>query len=296
MKVTGTDGKETVKRLAPATVAKRTMVAKQIFGKAVRWGMIASSPFADLRAGSQSNPDRAFYVDAKSIAAILEACPDAEWRAIVALTRFAALRCPSELIALRWGDVNWEKSVLMVRSPKTAHHEGHAVRAVPISPELRPVLQDLFDRAEPGTEAVVPRLRDPKLNLRTQFARIIAKAGVAPWPRLFHNLRASCLTDWVEKAPSHAVAKWAGHSPLIGAQHYLQVRDAHFELVSGVRPRGGAATNPATNPATHTRPTAPTRAQAKDQNPEIPADLVGCGVGCDPVENGKVGAEGFEPS
>jgi hypothetical protein len=28
---------------------------------------------------------------------------------------------------------------------------------VPIAPELRPILQDLFDRAEVGVEAVVPR-------------------------------------------------------------------------------------------------------------------------------------------
>jgi site-specific recombinase XerD len=37
--------------LAPATVSKRVRVAKAIFHKAVKWGMIASNPFADLRAG-----------------------------------------------------------------------------------------------------------------------------------------------------------------------------------------------------------------------------------------------------
>lgn len=78
----------------------------------------------------------------------------------MALSRFAGLRCPSEVAALRWGDVNWEHGRLMVRSPKTAGHEGHAVRVVPIAPELRPILQDLFDRAEVWVEAVVPRLRD----------------------------------------------------------------------------------------------------------------------------------------
>src|SRR5436305_6668827 len=28
-------------------------------------------------------------------------------------------------------------------------------------------------------------------NLRTQFLKIIRRAGLTPWPRLFHNLRAS---------------------------------------------------------------------------------------------------------
>lgn len=280
---------EPAKTPARATVAKRVVIAKGVFRKAVRWELIPSNPFADLRAGSQSNPDRAFYVTVENIRAILAVCPDDQWRAIVALSRFAGLRCPSEIVALRWGDVNWERGRLMVRSVKTEGHEGHAVRVVPIAPELRPILQDLFDAAEPGTEAVVPRLRDPSMNLRTTFGKIIAKAGVKPWPRLYHNMRASCATDWVERFPAHVVAGWLGHSPMIAAQHYLQTRDAHFDLAAGI---GQAAANP----ATHTRRNGPTGGQARTQNPENPAVLVGCGAGCDPVESGKVPPEGLEPS
>jgi len=202
------DNKE--KKLAAATVAKRVHVARAIFKRAVRRGLITSSSFGDLRAGAQSNPDRAYYITVESMRSILAACPDDQWRAIVALSRYAGLRCPSEIVALRWGDVNWERGRLTVRSPKTAGHEGHAVRMVPIAPELRPILLALFDQAEAGSEMVVPRLRDPRMNLRTHFQRIIAKAGVKPWPRLFHNLRASCATDWVERFPAHVVAGWLG--------------------------------------------------------------------------------------
>jgi integrase len=275
--------------LAPATVAKRVHVARAIFKRAVRWGLIPSSPFADLRAGSQSNPERAYYVAPESIRAILAACPDDEWRAIVALSRYAGLRCPSEIVALRWGDVNWERLRLTVRSPKTAGHEGHAVRVVPIAPELRPILQSLFDRAEVGVEAVVPRLRDPAMNLRTTFGKIIARAGVTPWPRLFHNLRASCACDWVERFPAHVVAGWLGHSPLIAARHYLQTRDAHFDLATGGKGE------PATNPATQAPQSDSTGDQAETQDPGIPADLVGAGVGCDPVESEGMGDTGLEP-
>ena len=246
----------------------------------------------DLRAGSQSNPDRAHYVDPESISGILAACPDDEWRAIVALSRFAGLRCPSEVVGLRWGDIVWDKGRMMVRSPKTANHEGRAVRVVPMAPELRQILQDLFDRAEVGVEAVVPRLHNAGINLRTQFERIIAKAGVKPWARLFHNMRASCATDWVERFPAHVVAGWLGHSPMIAAQHYLQTRDAHFDLAAGI----GAVGEAAANPATHTRPCDPTNEHDETQHPENHAVLVECGVGCDPVESGKVPPEGLEPS
>ena len=42
----------------------------------------------------------------------------------------------------------------------------------------------------------MPRLTDPTTNLRTTFMKLIARAGYEPWPRLFHNMRASCATDW----------------------------------------------------------------------------------------------------
>jgi hypothetical protein len=77
------------------------------------------------------------------------------------------------------------------------------------------------------------------VNLRTHLERIIAKAGHEVWPRLLQNLRASCATDWVERYPSHVVAKWLGHSPKVAAQHYLMSRGHHFEDVVG----GGGGTH-----------------------------------------------------
>ncbi len=290
------------KTLATATVAKRVRVAKAVFAKAVKWGLMRSNPFADLRGGSQCNADRAFYVSREAIRAILDECPDREWRAIVALSRYAGLRCPSEIVVLRWGDVDWARRALTVRSAKTAGHEGHAVRLVPIADQLFPILQDLFDHAEDGAEAIVPRLRDPKVNLRTTFERIIARAGLTAWPRLFHNLRASCATDWVDEYPNHVVAGWLGHSPMIAAKHYLQRRDAHFAKATGLD-------KAATKTATDTRPSAPTRGQVGDaaermdsQKPLNPAELVGVGAECDSVQNENAPAEagamtpwGFEP-
>ncbi|MEW6249651.1 MAG: tyrosine-type recombinase/integrase [Planctomycetota bacterium] len=283
--------------LARATVAKRVHVAKAIFRKAVRWGWLSSSPFADLRAGSQCNPDRAHYVDRDTVRLIMEACPDDEWRAIVALSRYAGLRCPSEVTLLRWGDVNWERNRLNVRSPKTAGHEGHAVRVVPLVPELRPILLKLFEAAEPGSEPVVSRLRDPRVNLRTTFEKIITRAGAKPWPRLFHNMRASCETDWCDRFPVHVVAGWLGHGPRIAALHYLQTRDAHFELATGGR-EGGAESGAreAQNAAQH--PTAQNRtASHESPQPSHATGVVQPGATSrETPQRELMGAVGFEPT
>jgi integrase len=219
-------------RLSPPTVAKRVSVAKQVFRCAVRWGWLDRSPFDGLRPGSQANPARARYVPVETIRDVLDACPSVEWQLVVGLARYAGLRCPTEIGELTWGDINWEKGRLTVRAKKTEHHGGdHAVRVVPISPELRVILADGFEQAEPGAKEIVPMASRKGVNLRTHLERIIAKAGHEVWPRLFQNLRASCATDWVERYPSHVVAKWLGHSPKVAAQHYLMSRDHHFEDV-----------------------------------------------------------------
>lgn len=220
--------------LALATISKRVRVARSVFARAVRWELVARNPLEHIKAGSQSNPDRSHYIPDAHMPAILDACSDDQWRGVIALVRYAGLRCPSEVSLLRWGDVNWERGRLAVRSPKTSGHEGHATRMVPIDPRLRPVLQRLFDDAEPGTEWVIPRLRDASMNLRTTFHKVIKRAGYTPWPRAFHNLRASCECDWVERFPNHVVASWLGHSPTIAAKHYLTTRDAHFSMAAGL--------------------------------------------------------------
>ena len=225
-------------RLAAATVAKRVNLAKQVFRTAVRWGWLERSPFDGLRAGSQSNPARARYIRLETVQDILDACPSIEWRLLVALARLAGLRCPSEIGAVTWADVNWEKGRLTVLAKKTEHHgANHAVRIVPICPQLRKILTEGFEQAEPGATCIVPMAARNGVNLRTHLERIITKAGHEAWPRLFQNLRASCETDWVERYPAHAVAKWLGHSPKVAAEHYLMSREHHFEDVVG----GGAA-------------------------------------------------------
>ncbi len=66
-------------------------------------------------------------------------------------------------------------------------------------------------------------------NLRTQFDRIIRRAGDAPWPRLFNSLRASRETDLAKQHPLHVVTAWMGNTPKIAMKHYLMTTDADFE-------------------------------------------------------------------
>jgi hypothetical protein len=118
-----------------------------------------------------------------------------------------------------------------------------ASRLIPLFPELRKPLLDAFTEAEPGAEYVITRYRRPNSNLRTHFQRIIRRAGLEPWPKLFHNLRSTRQTELAESLPAHVVCAWLGNTEDIAKAHYLQVTDAHFTQAIGNV--GKAAQNPA---------------------------------------------------
>ena len=116
---------------------------------------------------------------------MLEACPDAQWRLIFALSCYGGLRCPSEHLSLKWEDVDWERGRILIRSSKTEQHDGGKSRWVLLFPELVRYLRDVFEEARDGAVHVITRYRHKGCNLLVQLLRIIHKAGLKPWPKLF---------------------------------------------------------------------------------------------------------------
>lgn len=49
--------------LAEPTISKRVKTARQVFRQGVRWKMLAENPFADVKAGSQTNKARMYFVN-----------------------------------------------------------------------------------------------------------------------------------------------------------------------------------------------------------------------------------------
>jgi integrase len=277
-------------QLADNTVRRRCGVAKQFFRAAVRLRLIAENPFADMKGCVvHGNPDREYFVTRDEAAAVLEACPDAEWRLIFALSRYAGLRCPSEHLALRWGDVDWEHSRMLVRASKTERHKDKGKRLVPIFPELRPFLEEAFEQAEDGAFWVVTRYRDATQNMRTQLERIIHKAGLKAWPKLFANLRATRATELVAAGwPEYKVCKWLGHTEGIAKKHYWQITDEDYRLAAGTAAGGNAALQIALQTSDATERIA---AQRKSKTPVNTGVCRGLHLTAPPI----VGDTGLEP-
>lgn len=219
-----------------ATRHKRIGNAKQFFQDAVDAELLAKNPFAGLESSRKANDDRRFFITQDAAYRVLEACPDADWRLLFALCRFGGLRCPSETLGLRLGDVVWEKDRFLVHSPKTEHHEGKASRWVPIFPELRPYLSDAWDEAQSKKGFFLERFQGKsEAYFRTMLMKIIRRAGLDTWPKLFQNLRSTRQTELEETFPTHVVCAWIGNSPQVARAHYLQITDDHFDRATAER-------------------------------------------------------------
>ena len=214
--------------LAEGTVNRSAGTATQFFNEAVDLKAIEENPFKGLPTVVRGNRERFYYVERHTIEKVIDACPDAEWRLLVGLARYAGLRVPSEALLLRWGDVALDGRTMTITSPKTEHYEGKGTRQCPVFPELSLLIEEAREVAPADSEFMIQRYRDSTQNLRTQFKRIIKKAGIEPWPKLWQNLRSTRVTELADDFPEHVVVQWLGHSEKVAREHYLQVTDEHI--------------------------------------------------------------------
>ena len=76
-------------------------------------------------------------------------------------------------------------------------------------------------------------------NLRTEMTRLLRRAGVSGWPRLFHTVtlqegRASRQTELQREFPLHVVCSWLANAPRIVQQSYLLVTEEDFAKAAGM--------------------------------------------------------------
>lgn len=217
---------------AEATTRRVCGFARQFFRAAMRAELVYRNPFDGMPVAVNGN-EESVYVPAETVEKIIAACPSMEWKLIVALSRYAGLRTPSETVLLTWRDIDLHEGRMTIRSPKTEHHAGKESRVCPIVPRLAELLQEAYDALPEGAGLHVVTGRHSSSNLGTHLRRIMARAGVKPWRRTFHAMRASCQTDLCKRFPVHAVCEWLGNSALIAQKHYLSVTDDLLAAAAG---------------------------------------------------------------
>ncbi len=155
---------------------------------------------------------------APDVEAVLSAT-DGNAKVAFALAAYAGLRA-SEVIGLRWVNVNLETGLLFVREAMThgvvvTPKSGHQ-RAIPIATPLQAILEEAKKRSR--SQFVSPSSRGKSWShggLRQAFNRALERAEL-PHTRL-HDLRHFFITQcFVGGAGGPTVQKLAGHCHLVG--------------------------------------------------------------------------------
>ena len=125
-------------------------------------------------------------------------------------------------------------------------------------------------------------------NLRTTLKKVIQRAGLETWPRLWHSMRASCETDLAREYPLAVVAKWLGNTQAVAMRHYVDVTDADFERAATL---GGVNKGKA---AQSERVGSRCELQADESAHEKTPVLQGSATSRESVQNGGMEAAGFQ--
>ena len=230
-------------RLSHSTIDKRIKTARQVFAAMIRAKIISENPFREVKVTPTINEERNVYVEREQVARIIDTIPDPEWKLIVGLSRYCGLRAPSEILSLTWDCILWDKKRIIVKSPKTEHYEGKDSRIIPMFEGILPLLEAVYEQAEPGgspfviacRRGIFDQLTDGRnTNLGTLFKKYILRAGETPWPKPFHAMRASCETDLLNdgRVKPHTIARWMGHSIQIALKHYARIKDDDFAIMT----------------------------------------------------------------
>jgi integrase len=166
-------------------------------------------------------------------AKLLAACPNQEWRVIIAAARIGGLRCPSELKYLRWSDVNWEQNRFLVQALKTKRFSRHRERVVPLFSEWRVELDRLFSQDTPEeNEFVIQSFQGKCWFLRNTFYMIARKVGLGEILRPFDNMRMSRSNEILAQFGETKKSMWIGHSRKVMQDHYLLLSDDDFSAAA----------------------------------------------------------------
>jgi len=282
--------------LSVASVKHHVGNAKGLLAEAVRRSLISRNPFEHLASGAPAAAE-GHYVTPAEADKIIDAARGfgLPWVTLFGLARYAGLRVPSEIRSLTWADVDWARGRLTVKSCKTERFQGHERRVVPITPKLLAILRDAFEAAQEGETAVFPRRSNACMGQTLE--KILRRAGVERWPRLWQTLRASCEKEWAMTYPQFAVSLWIGHSIAISGRHYANaVPDELFDLAAGQGPE--AADSEAAQKAAH-------KAAETGGIHKSAGEAVLAGISENPEDNAdfgqnrntsKLGGAGFEPA
>jgi integrase len=223
--------------LSPATMHKRLTFVKQFLDYAVADEKLVKNPFDSVKLSKPTGKSNV-EVTRETINNLMSFLPP-KWQAIVSLCRYGGLRCPSEVLSLEWSGIDFDAGTMQIHEPKNERLHGRGKRLCPLFPELRPYLEALPQDDRYVIDAEMRAVANTEkgwanCNLSTALKRYLKQAGITPWPRLFHSLRASRQTELERDFGITAACAWLGNTEGVAKQSYLLVTSDLWHSAAGI--------------------------------------------------------------
>jgi integrase len=225
--ITIADAKHFARRMesvhAAAHAKKIVERTKQVMQDAVDSRLLATNPFDGVNLRAKIDRTKDHHLTEADAMKVLDKLGSIQAKASFVLARFAGLRIPHELLPLTWQHVDFEKHRITI---PTGTKTGQ--RVVPMVPIVYEHMLRLAETADTSPWVFSRARASAGTTLRRWLESAILLAGLKQWPKLWHNLRASCRTDMEERFASHVCEAWFGHSKRVAKDHYLMVTDEHW--------------------------------------------------------------------
>ncbi len=159
----------------------------------------------------------------EQLSAFFEACHNLSNPVIAAYIQSMLLTGarPSELLALKWGDMNGRARSLTIRDKDESSGGLDGIRTIPLTPYVHHLLAGLPRRNDWVFSSLT--LNQPISPPHERLADMAREAGIDEIT--FHGLRRSfgSLSEWLE-LPAGVVAQIQGHKPSATAEKHYRVR------------------------------------------------------------------------
>jgi len=225
---------EKSKGTSDKTIRRCLVTLSAVLSYAVSINLITENPVKRVKAPKVSDGGVDYTLNEQQTAALVANTPESE-RALMMMLCYTGCR-PSEACEVRWGDINWRDSLVIIR--RTATNSGandtknSKTRTVPLVPELMSELREQHKKvANDKNDLVFPTVRGQRHQMQ-RWARDVLRpslnrAGLAVPEGSDRNYitRKSFITQMLGRGESIAlVSELVGASPATLLKHYTRHR------------------------------------------------------------------------
>lgn len=198
---------------APSTRGKIAIHWKSFFAWCVDRHLIAENPARVL--STAIGVREKHFVPSGIIAHVLEECTDPELGLIIAISRFGGIRISSEIRSMEWSHVDRTTGRIKIIDSKRGRD-----REIPIGLTIAHQLE-----IQPAGELLATYRHLSHATITARFESLLVSCGVATWSPLWHSMRATRETEWIQQFGIAVASQWIGNSAAVALRSYAMVPD-----------------------------------------------------------------------